>query len=58
MGSASRIQQALIQAVLNLWDETIEHANSIARLLNSGALLETHAESRALKTRKQNGNRR
>lgn len=52
---SSRGQETLIQAVLDVWDGTQEHANSIARLLHAGATLEAHGASRALKNRKPNG---
>lgn len=47
-----RTQQALVQAVLSVWDGTPEHAQSIARLLSAGAKLEAHATARAVHSKK------
>lgn len=52
-----RGQEALIQAVLDVWDGTQEHADSIARLLQAGATLEALGASRVLKNRKHHGDR-
>lgn len=50
--STVRTQQALIAAVLSVWDGTPEHAQSIARLLSAGAKLEAHGTARAVQSRK------
>jgi len=50
--STVRTQQALIEAVLSVWDGTPEHAESIARLLSAGAQLEAHGTARAVQFKK------
>ncbi len=57
IASAVRTQQALIQAVLSVWDGTPEHAQSIARLLSAGANLEAHASARAAQHKKSDAAR-
>lgn len=54
----SRSRAALVQTVLDIWDGTPEHAQSIARLLNASATLEAHAASRAAKAPRFNGHRK
>ena len=47
-------RETLVQTVLDVWDGTREHAQSIARLLKAGATLEAYGASRATKPRKTN----
>lgn len=55
--SEGATREVLVQAVLEVWDGTREHAHSIARLLRAGATLEAYGASRAVKSRKPHANR-
>ena len=45
----SGARDSLVQAVLDVWDGTDEHAQSIARLLKAAATLEAYGAARAAK---------
>ena len=45
----------LLKAVMEVWDGTDEHAQSIVRLLRVGAMLEAYGARRASKTKNFNG---
>lgn len=50
-------REGLVKAVLDVWDGTREHAQSIARLLKAGATLEAYGASKASKPRKSHASR-
>jgi transcriptional regulator with XRE-family HTH domain len=47
----------LMQTVMEVWDGSREHAQSIARLLKAGATLEAYGAARAAKPRKTHASR-
>lgn len=47
----------LVKVVLEVWDGTEEHAQSIVRLLRAGATLEAYGARRASKIKNSNGHR-
>ena len=47
----------LVKAVMEVWDGTDEHAQSIVRLLRAGATLEAYGARRASRTKNSNGHR-
>lgn len=55
--SAKPRHDELVKAVMELWDGTDEHAQSIVRLLRAGATLEAYGARRASKTKNSNGHR-
>jgi hypothetical protein len=55
--SAKIRHDELVKAVMEVWDGTDEHAQSIVRLLRAGAALEACGARRATKTRNSNGHR-
>lgn len=54
---AKASHQELVKAVMEVWDGTDEHAQSIVRLLKAGATLEAYGARRAFKTKNPNGHR-
>lgn len=55
--SAKPRHSELVKAVMEVWDGTDEHAQSIVRLLRAGATLEAYGARRASKTKNSNGHR-
>lgn len=53
--SAMPRHDALLKAVMEFWDGTDEHAQSIVRLLKAGAALEAYGAQRASRTTNSNG---
>lgn len=42
-------RESLVQAVLDVWDGTDEHARSIVKLIQAAATLEAHGAARAVR---------
>lgn len=55
--SAKPQHEELVKVVMEVWDGTDEHAQSIVRLLRAGATLEAYGARRASKTKNSNGPR-
>ena len=51
-------REELVKAVMEVWDGTDEHAQSLVRLLRAGATLEAYGARRASKTNNTHGHRR
>lgn len=55
--STKLLHDELVKVVMEVWDGTDEHAQSIVRLLRAGATLEAYGARRATNTKNFNGHR-